>query len=134
MRAGFVDFPAEESVCARYFRRMGIKAPNFLVPVNTLSGGNQQKVCLGRVLAANPRLLILDEPTRGIDVGVKQEVLRIIDGLSRQGVSVIIVSTDTDELVRAVDRICIFRDGTIAETISGGEISTERLRGAASRA
>ncbi|MBO9456939.1 sugar ABC transporter ATP-binding protein [Paracoccus sp. R12_1] len=127
-RAGFIDRKAEASVVAHYFGAMGIKAPNANYAVNTLSGGNQQKVCLGRVLATNPRLLIVDEPTRGIDVGVKQDVLRIIDELSDTGVSVIIVSTDTDELVRAADRVCIFDRGSIKETLTGEDISVERLR------
>jgi ABC-type sugar transport system ATPase subunit len=130
-RAGFVDRAAEVGVVQRYFRAMGIKAPSPDYAVDTLSGGNQQKVCLGRVLATEPRLLIVDEPTRGIDIGVKQDVLAIIDGLSRQGVAVIIVSTDTDELVRAVDRICIFEHGDVRETLVGDEISVERLRAAA---
>jgi simple sugar transport system ATP-binding protein len=125
---GFIDTRAEAAICDKYFRQMGIKAPDASATVDTLSGGNQQKVCLGRVLATRPRLLILDEPTRGIDVGVKQDVLRIIDRLSREGVCVIIVSTDTDELVRAVDRVCIFRDGRIAEVMDGDEITNDRLR------
>jgi simple sugar transport system ATP-binding protein len=125
---GFVQRGQEASLCDGYFASMGIKAPNAEAVVNTLSGGNQQKVCLGRVLATEPRLLILDEPTRGIDVGVKQDVLRIIDGLSKTGVSVIIVSTDTDELVRAVDRVCVFRHGAIHEAVTGDDIATENLR------
>ena len=127
-RAGFIDSAAEARVVERYFQAMGIKAPGPQVAVDTLSGGNQQKVCLGRVLATEPRLLIVDEPTRGIDIGVKQDVLRIIDRLSRAGVAVIMVSTDTDELVRAADRICIFEHGAIRETLAGDAISTERLR------
>nr|WP_010399498.1 sugar ABC transporter ATP-binding protein [Paracoccus sp. TRP] len=127
-RMGFIDHKAEAGVVARYFGAMGVKAPGPEYAVDTLSGGNQQKVCLGRVLATNPRLLIVDEPTRGIDVGVKQDVLRIIDELSDTGVSVIIVSTDTDELVRATDRVCVFDHGSIKETLSGDEISVERLR------
>ncbi|MCD2185336.1 sugar ABC transporter ATP-binding protein [Rhizobium sp. GN54] len=125
---GFVESGKEASLCAGYFASMGIKAPNAEAVVNTLSGGNQQKVCLGRVLATEPRLLILDEPTRGIDVGVKQDVLRIIDELSKTGVSVIIVSTDTDELVRAVDRVCVFGNGAIHQTVTGDDITTENLR------
>lgn len=127
-KMGFVDSEAEAQVSARYFASMGIKAPNAGVAVDTLSGGNQQKVCLGRVLATGPRLLILDEPTRGIDIGVKQDVLRIIDELSRTGVSVIIVSTDTDELIRATDRVCIFKNGSIRETLTGKDVTSERLR------
>ena len=125
---GFVRRLQESKLCSGFFASMGIKAPNAEAAVDTLSGGNQQKVCLGRILAAEPRLLILDEPTRGIDVGVKQDVLRIIDGLSQNGVSVIIVSTDTDELVRAADRVCVFRHGSIYQTVVGDEITTETLR------
>lgn len=127
-RLGFIDKSAENSVIARYFGSMGVKAPNPGYAVDTLSGGNQQKVCLGRVLATQPRLLVVDEPTRGIDVGVKQDVLRIIDELSATGVAVIIVSTDFDELVRAVDRVCIFDQGRIKETLRGEDITVERLR------
>ncbi|WP_244610661.1 sugar ABC transporter ATP-binding protein [Microvirga pakistanensis] len=125
---GFIDSKREARLCGDYFASMGIKAPSPSVPVDTLSGGNQQKVCLGRVLATNPRLLILDEPTRGIDIGVKQDVLRIIDQLSRTGVCVIIVSTDTDELVRAVDRVLVFRNGSVQEVVTGDDITTGNLR------
>ena len=127
-KLGFIDQQAEHSVIQHYFNAMGVKAPNAEYAVDTLSGGNQQKVCLGRVLAAKPRLLMVDEPTRGIDIGVKQDVLRIIDELSRAGVAVIIVSTDMDELVRVVDRVCIFDQGTVKETLTGQEITVDRLR------
>ncbi|MGC4026265.1 MAG: sugar ABC transporter ATP-binding protein [Mesorhizobium sp.] len=127
-RSGFLKPEAEKVLSDRYFKAMGIKASGPATVVDTLSGGNQQKVCLGRVLATGPRLLMLDEPTRGIDIGVKQDVLRIIDELSRTGVCVIIVSTDTDEIVRAVDRVCIFEAGAIREQLSGDEITSERLR------
>ncbi|MDQ6438101.1 sugar ABC transporter ATP-binding protein [Mesorhizobium sp. LHD-90] len=127
-RSGFLRPEAEQALAARYFKAMGIKATGPATVADTLSGGNQQKVCLGRVLATEPRLLILDEPTRGIDIGVKQDVLRIIDELSRSGVSVIIVSTDTDEIVRAVDRVCVFDNGSVREEIFGDAISSERLR------
>ncbi len=125
---GFIDSKEEASVIEYYFTTIGVKAPSADYAVDTLSGGNQHKVCLGRVLATKPRLLIVDEPTRGIDVGVKQDVLRIIDELSDTGVAVIIVSTDMDELVRAVDRVCIFEQGIIKETLAGDEITVERLR------
>lgn len=128
---GFFRQGAETALSARYFAAMGIKAAGPDAAVDTLSGGNQQKVCLGRVLATQPRLLILDEPTRGIDVGVKQDVLRIIDALTRDGVSVIVVSTDTDEMVRIADRVCLFEKGRITRELSGSDITTERLRGLA---
>ncbi|WP_038912390.1 ATP-binding cassette domain-containing protein, partial [Yersinia pestis] len=85
---GVIDRRAEALVIAHYFAAMGVKALSPDDAVNTLSGGNQQKVCLGRVFATQPRLLMVDEPTRGIDVGVKQDVLRIIDELSDAGVAV----------------------------------------------
>lgn len=125
---GVIDRRAEALVIAHYFAAMGVKALSPDYAVNTLSGGNQQKVCLGRVFATQPRLLMVDEPTRGIDVGVKQDVLRIIDKLSDAGVAVIIVSTDMDELVRSVDRVCIFEHGAIKEILKGNDITVERLR------
>lgn len=127
-RNGFLQPAKERELSNRYFASMGIKAAGPEAVVDTLSGGNQQKVCLGRVMATNPRLLILDEPTRGIDVGVKQDVLAIIDALSEQGVCVIIVSTDTDELARATDRVCIFAGGKIHTQLVGDDIETEKLR------
>ncbi|PVF12833.1 sugar ABC transporter ATP-binding protein, partial [Yersinia pestis] len=125
---GVIDRRAEALVIAHYFAAMGVKALSPDDAVNTLSGGNQQKVCLGRVFATQPRLLMVDEPTRGIDVGVKQDVLRIIDELSDAGVAVIIVSTDMDELARSVDRVCIFEHGAIKEILTGDDITAERLR------
>ncbi|WP_182086291.1 sugar ABC transporter ATP-binding protein [Aureimonas sp. ME7] len=130
-KLGFFRRGAEVGLSARYFSAMGIKAAGPDAAVDTLSGGNQQKVGLGRVLATRPRLLILDEPTRGIDVGVKQDVLRIIDDLTQDGVSVIVVSTDTDEMVRIADRVCVFDKGRIADEFAGAEITNERLRGLA---
>lgn len=125
---GFFNRGAEDALSARYFESMAIKAQGPEALVDTLSGGNQQKVCLGRVMATQPRLLILDEPTRGIDVGVKQDVLRIIDGLSRQGVCVMIVSSDRDELVRVADRVCVFVGGRVHKVLQGHDMTTENLR------
>jgi ABC-type branched-subunit amino acid transport system ATPase component len=125
---GFINQKTEDTVISHYFKAMDIKAFSAEYSVDTLSGGNQQKVCLGRVLAAQPKLLMVDEPTRGIDIGVKQDVLRILDELSRAGVTVIIVSTDLDELIRVVDRVCIFDQGRIKEILAGTDITVERLR------
>ena len=127
-RNGFVDEKAEQAIISRYFTGMGVKAPSPDVAIDTLSGGNQQKVCLGRVMATQPKLLILDEPTRGIDVGVKQDVHRIVDELSRQGVAVIVITTDSDEMVRLVDRVCVFAGGRIVGELAGEAISKDRLR------
>ena len=103
----------ERALVADFFKRLAIKAHGAGQPVGQLSGGNQQKVLLSRLLATDPKLLILNEPTRGIDVGVKEEVHRIVDRLTREGVSVIIVTSDLDEMLRTVDRVVLFADGRV---------------------
>ena len=111
---GSVVWPRRErGLVTDFFQRLAIKARSANQPVGQLSGGNQQKVLLSRLLATNPKLLILNEPTRGIDVGVKEEVHRIVDRLTREGVSVIIVTSDLDEMLRTVDRVVLFVGGRI---------------------
>jgi simple sugar transport system ATP-binding protein len=126
-RVGVIDATAEKDVVRRYFDHFRVKAATPEVLLGTLSGGNQQKVCLGRVLATAPRLLILDEPTRGIDVGVKEEVHRIIDGLTREGLSVIVITSDLDEMVRMVDRVCVFVGGRIEHEYTGAQIEKDAI-------
>jgi simple sugar transport system ATP-binding protein len=130
-RGGVIDASAEKQVVKRYFEHLRVKAVTPGVLLGTLSGGNQQKVCLGRVLATDPKLLILDEPTRGIDVGVKEEVHRIIDALTREGLSVIVITSDLDEMVRMVDRVCIFVGGQIEREFIGLEIDKDAILQAA---
>ena len=130
-RYGFMDAGAETALVSRYFAEMGVKAPNPKVSIDTLSGGNQQKVCLGRLLATQPKILILDEPTRGIDVGVKEDVHRTVDALTERGLAVIVITADLDEMARIVDRVCIFSAGRIVQTLRGDDITTQRLREAA---
>ncbi|HET7313496.1 sugar ABC transporter ATP-binding protein [Salinisphaera sp.] len=131
-RFGVLDRGREQSIIDRYFKSMEIKAESADISIDTLSGGNQQKVCLGRVLATDPRLLILDEPTRGIDVGVKEDVHRLVDELTDDGVSVIVVTSDLDEVVRIVDRVCVFADGRVVEEFAGADMTPEALHAAAS--
>jgi simple sugar transport system ATP-binding protein len=130
-RGGVIDAGAERGVVKRYFEHFRVKAATPEVLLGTLSGGNQQKVCLGRVLATSPRLLILDEPTRGIDVGVKEEVHRIIDTLTREGLSVIVITSDLDEMVRMVDRVCVFVGGRIEREYTGAQIEKDAILQAA---
>lgn len=110
---GVIWTARERSLVSGLFERLSIKASSSEQLVGQLSGGNQQKVLLSRLLATRPRLLILNEPTRGIDVGVKEEVHRIVDSLTREGVAVIIVTSDLDEMLRAVDRVVLFVGGRI---------------------
>ncbi len=111
--ASVISPARERSLVADLFKRLSIKARDADQLVGQLSGGNQQKVLLSRLLATKPQLLILNEPTRGIDVGVKEEVHRIVDALTRNGVAVIIVTSDLDEMLRAVDRVVLFSGGTV---------------------
>ncbi len=129
--SGWISASREETIGRRFFDSMAIRAPGLETLVDQLSGGNQQKVCLGRVIATSPKLLILDEPTRGIDVGVKEDVHRLIDQLTAGGTSIVVVTSDLDEMARLVDRVCVFFGGRIVEILVGAEIDKERLRAAA---
>jgi ABC-type sugar transport system ATPase subunit len=122
---GVISAAREKSLVADLFKRLSIKARDAAQLVGQLSGGNQQKVCLSRLLATQPKLLILNEPTRGIDVGVKEEVHRIVDALAKEGVSVIIVTSDLDEMLRTVDRVVLFAGGRIAGDHPAGSLSKD---------
>ncbi len=97
-------------------RLFAVKAESASTLLGSLSGGNQQKVLLSRLVATEPRLVVLNEPTRGIDVGVKEEVHRLIDSLTQKGVSVIVITSDIDEMLRVVDRVVLFVDGRISSS------------------
>ena len=112
-RMGLWNFltPArQQAIAERFVRMLGIKTADLDTPVALLSGGNQQKVVLARWLATEPRLMILDEPTRGIDVAAKQEIMNEILGLAREGLAVLFISSEMDEVVRVADCIVVLRD------------------------
>ena len=104
-------------------RRLGIRAPDVETMVGTLSGGNQQKVVLAKWLAMQPRAIIFDEPTRGIDVGAKREIYDILRGLADAGVAVLMISSDMEEVIGVSDRIAVMHDGRIAGTLERAEFS-----------
>lgn len=112
-KVGWVFPRVEQALVERFSRVFEIKAVSPQTPVSTLSGGNQQKVCLSRLMATEPSLIILNEPTRGIDVGVKEEVHRAVDRMTDAGVSAIVITSDIDEMLRVVDRVALFVDGRI---------------------
>jgi rhamnose transport system ATP-binding protein len=110
---GLIDRPAERASAARHVDRLGIKTPSVSTPVEALSGGNQQKVALARWLDAGPDVLILDEPTQGVDVGAKAEIHAIIRRLAAQGLAVVMISSELPEILGMSDRVAVMRSGTI---------------------
>jgi simple sugar transport system ATP-binding protein len=110
-----------------FIRAMRITTPDADKPVGQLSGGNQQKVILARWLASEPRLLIMDEPTRGIDVGAKAEVERLIAELCEQGMAILFISSELEEVVRACHRVVVLRDRAKVGELSGSELSVSAI-------
>ncbi|TDD11142.1 sugar ABC transporter ATP-binding protein [Nonomuraea diastatica] len=126
-RAGVVSDAKIDRVVEIFMRRLRIKAASPHQLVSELSGGNQQKVLLARWLAVRPKVLLLDEPTRGIDVGAKAEVQALIDELAEEGLGVLLISSDLEELVEGADRILVLRDGAVAGELSGDDVTEERI-------
>jgi simple sugar transport system ATP-binding protein len=115
----------QAEIVERSIAELGIRPPDPEAPMWALSGGNQQKVLLGRWLATRPRLLILDEPTRGIDVGAKAEIQQMIAELGRSGVTVVFISSEIDEVVRLSDRVVVLRDRhKVDEIVVGPDTTT----------
>jgi ribose transport system ATP-binding protein len=115
---GFLDFARARGRADAAVKALSIRTDGTRINVGALSGGNQQKVLLARLLETNPRILILDEPTRGVDVGAKSEIYRIIDGLAKRGLGIIVISSDLPELVGIADRALVMRGGRIVGTVS----------------
>ena len=126
-RFGVVDRGAERTAAAGMVERLRIKLGDPADPVGTLSGGNQQKVVLGKWLMTGPRLILLNDPTRGIDVGTKQELYALMRELADAGASILFYSTDYDELVGCCDRVLILYDGRIARTLEGPDITEQNI-------
>ncbi|MEG0921528.1 MAG: sugar ABC transporter ATP-binding protein [Comamonas sp.] len=123
----FVDEEAETRMIEEYRKKLSIKMSSDKVMIGTLSGGNQQKVLLARCMALNPRVLIVDEPTRGIDVGAKAEVHQVLFDMAAQGVAVIVISSELPEVMAVSDRIVTFKNGVITGSVPGSEATEEKL-------
>jgi rhamnose transport system ATP-binding protein len=126
-RPSGLDFGRERTIAADYVRRLGIKAPAVFVPVATLSGGNQQKVALSRWLETSPGVLILDEPTQGVDVGAKSEIHALMVELAAQGTAILMISSEMAEILGMSDRIAVMRGGTLAGILPRAEATQERI-------
>lgn len=119
----FLKHKQETKESAQKMKELNIKAPSLRTSIMNLSGGNQQKVILARILVANPDLLILDEPTRGIDVGAKYEIYKIMTEIAKQGIGIIMVSSELPELIGMCDRIYVMREGTIVGQLGEKEMT-----------
>jgi L-arabinose transport system ATP-binding protein len=117
----------ERELVAEYIRELSVRTPSMEQEVRKLSGGNQQKAVLARWLARRPQLLILDEPTRGVDVGAKAEIYRIIDGLAAEGIALLVISSDLPEVLSLADRIVVMRAGHVAGELNRDEATEEAV-------
>jgi ribose transport system ATP-binding protein len=104
-----------------------IRTPSSVQPVGLLSGGNQQKVVFGKWLAREPRVLILDEPTRGVDVGAKAEIYGLMDELAGRGVAIWMITSDMEELLGMADRVIVMHEGHVAGELTGKSLSEEAV-------
>lgn len=126
-RLGFVISRKRLALVNRYIEELRIKTPTPEQRIRNLSGGNQQKALLARWMATNPKLIILDEPTRGIDVGAKQEVERLVQQIASQGIGVLLISSEIPELVRNCDKVIVLREGEQVGELAGAQISEEAI-------
>jgi len=126
-RAGALDFPREREIAVEAVRRLAIKTPATYQPVATLSGGNQQKVALSRWLATRPSVLILDEPTQGVDVGAKSEIHSLMVELARQGVAILMISSEMPEILGMSHRILVMREGRLAGVLGRAEADQVKI-------
>ncbi len=126
-RHGVVARDRQRAIVDRFIRRLGIKTAGPEQPIRELSGGNQQKVLLARSLCLNPKLLILDEPTRGIDVGAKDEIQGLIDELADDGLGVLMISSEIEELTEGSDRVVVLRDGRTVAELSRDAITQDAI-------
>ena len=124
---GWLNRGRESSLAVEMTQRLKVKTPNLRQLVQYLSGGNQQKVVIGKWLALNPRVLLLDEPTRGIDVGAKQEIYRLMEELAGKGMAILFVSSEMEEVLRMSDRALVMRAGRIVGELTRDQLSEEAV-------
>ncbi len=126
-KAGIVDRARQQQIVDRYIKALGVKCASPDQPIKELSGGNQQKVLLARWLCTDPRILIIDEPTRGIDIGAKAEILKLLRRLADDGLSVLMISSELEELLAAADTVTVLSDGRSVATLPKSELSETAL-------
>jgi len=125
--AGLVQSGEERRASQEVCKRLNVKAPSVEVRAGNLSGGNQQKVVLAKWLSLEPKVLIFDEPTRGIDVGAKAEIYDLMRGLAREGVAIMMISSDMEEVLGVSDRVAVMHEGRLAGVLTRAEFSEEAV-------
>ncbi len=133
MPLGFIQGRKEQALAAELTTQLGVKTASTAAPITSLSGGNQQKCIIGRWLLTSPQVLLLDDPTRGIDVGAKAELYRLIDDLCRDGLAILLTSSELPELLTVCDRILVLSEGRLTAEFSRAEATEERILEAAMR-
>ena len=126
-RLGLIRKAALKARSEELMREVGLRPLDVSRPIGSFSGGNQQKAIIGRWLAADTRIFLFDEPTRGIDVGAKAEIYDLIERLAREGRAVIVVSSELPEVIRVSDRVLVMREGRISATLGPGEITEANI-------
>jgi ribose transport system ATP-binding protein len=124
---GWVDNPKTREVANRYVKALSIKTPSIQQKVKNLSGGNQQKVIIGKWLTANTDILIFDEPTRGIDVGAKSEIYHLLNNLAHEGKGIIMISSELPEILRMSHRIAVMCEGRITGELQSEGATQEKI-------
>lgn len=124
---GRIDDAGELKASLQYAKSLAIKAPNLNIPCDSLSGGNQQKVVISKWLMSKPKILIMDDPTRGIDVGAKYEIYKLMNDLAEQGISIIMISSELEEVLGMSDRIMVMHEGQSTQTLDIAEATQEKI-------
>jgi ribose transport system ATP-binding protein len=127
VRAGLLDRARERDAAAKAARDFDVRASSLAQPAGTLSGGNQQKTLLARFLLERRRVVILDEPTRGVDVGARAEIYALMNRLTAEGLAILMISSDLEELLGMSDRVIVMREGRVMGQLDAAEMSAERV-------
>lgn len=130
-RGPFIDNEKENAVIDKYMNALAVKAPDAETPVQDLSGGNQQKVVMAKIMSCEPEILLMHDITRGVDIGTKKEMFSLVRDFVKDGKAVIFFSTDVEELVNVCDRVVVMFDGTISADLKGDRLTKENIIGAA---
>ena len=131
IKYGLLNKDLEKSLADKYIDNLKIKTPSSKIPANNLSGGNQQKIVIGKWLATKPKVLLLDEPKRGIDVNAKNEIYHLIDSLAKEGLGVIVVSSELPEIMAISDRIIVMSESRVTAHFDSKDATEEKIMEAA---